>query len=63
MNSKEHTKHLKQYAFTENMGYVEKLEWLEKMSKKYDQVKCEACGLYAIFKKRKTAVNERKTTD
>lgn len=52
-----HKKHLKQYAFTNSMGYVEKLDWLEKMSKQYDQVKCEVCGLYAIFKRRES--NER----
>lgn len=53
-NERIHKKHLKQYAYTKEMGYVQKLDWLEMMNKRYDQVKCPVCGLYAIFKKKLT---------
>lgn len=53
-----HRKHLKRYAYTDEMRYVQHLDWLEMMNKKYDQVKCEVCGLYVIFR-RKSRIEER----
>lgn len=42
--------HLKRYAHTDDMGYVQRLDWMEMMSKLYKQIKCKECGLFAIWK-------------
>jgi len=34
----------------ESRGYVGNLGWLEKMSKRYTQHKCNKCGLWHIWK-------------
>lgn len=35
-------------------GYLERDEWMERMHKTHRQIKCEGCGLYAIWIKRET---------
>lgn len=34
-------------------GYVTGLDWLERMSKRYEQAKCKKCGLWAIWRVKK----------
>lgn len=53
------------YHKSEPEGYVAKLEWLEKMSKRYKQVRCEKCGLYAIWKSKEVSdtTNKDSTDD
>ena len=31
-------------------GYVQRMGWLERMSKRYRQEKCDSCGLWAIWR-------------
>lgn len=33
-------------------GYIARSEWAEKKLKTHDQVKCEECGLFAIWVKK-----------
>ena len=35
------------------MGYIAYLDWLEKMSERYTQHKCDRCGLWHIWKVKK----------
>jgi len=53
-SEKIHAKHLRLYRHTDLMGYEQKLNWLEMMNKKYDQLECPECGLFAIFKRRES---------
>ena len=34
------------------VGYIQKMAWLEWMSKKYDQIRCPKCGLFQIWKRK-----------
>lgn len=31
-------------------GYLAKMDWLERMSKRYRQEQCDKCGLWAIWR-------------
>lgn len=33
-------------------GYVARSDWLERMAKRYNQLKCANCGLWAIWRKK-----------
>ena len=36
-------------------GYIAHLEWMEKKSKRYKQLKCDRCGKYHIWKRKESA--------
>lgn len=42
----------KNKALSEARGYLSQMEYLEKKTKRYEQVKCNKCGLFHIWKKR-----------
>lgn len=33
-------------------GYLQAMDWLEWMSARFKQVKCDVCGLWAIWKRK-----------
>lgn len=39
-------------ARTREMGYIAYINWMEKKSKSFYQVKCEHCGLFHIWKRK-----------
>lgn len=39
------------------IGYAARLQWIAKMSNRYEQTQCPKCGLWSIWKKRKSNKN------
>jgi len=35
-----------------NLGYLQKHEWMRKMSRTHNQRKCKVCGLYSVWTKK-----------
>lgn len=42
----------------EPKGYVQWHEWAEKKSKTHNQLKCDQCGLFHIWKKKKKPIDQ-----